>query len=73
VIDEVKGLVEHGKTPKGVHDSLSRAYKEQYIELYNEGKAADLNSILRAALVAAGYSDEDARKRLEKWLEPKKN
>lgn len=68
VIDEVQGLIEHGKTKKGVHDSLSRAYKEKYIELYKQGKAADLNAILRTALVAAGFTDEEAKKKLSDWV-----
>ena len=42
--------------------------KDEYIELYNQGKAADLNAILRAALVAAGYTDEEAKKKLENWV-----
>jgi hypothetical protein len=68
VIEEVNGLVEHGKTKKGVLDSISGAYKEEYIELNKQDKAANLNYILRAALVAAGFTDEEAKKKLSDWL-----
>jgi uncharacterized protein YbjQ (UPF0145 family) len=68
VIDEVENLLQHGKDKSKIASDITSNYKEQYIDLYNQGKAADLNAILRAALVAAGYSDEDAKKKLENWV-----
>lgn len=68
VIEEVDNLLAHGKTKEGIASTLTSTYKAEYIELYKQGKAADLNAILRAALVEAGYTDDKAKKKLEGWL-----
>lgn len=69
VIEEIKGLVEHGKTKKGVKDSISKKYKAEYIELYNKDKAADLHAILLTAFMTAGFTEEEAKAELKKWVE----
>jgi hypothetical protein len=69
MLNEIDNLLKHGKKKDGISSTITREYKEEYINLYKQGKAADLNSLLRAALVAAGYTDEDAKKKIEKWIE----
>lgn len=68
VIEEINGLVEHGKEKKNIADSIQRAYKDKYIELYEQGNATNLNAILRTALVTAGFSDEEAKEKISGWL-----
>lgn len=68
VVEEINLLLEHGVEKSDISKKITTTYKSQYIELYNQGKAADLNSILRSALVAAGYTDDEAKKKIEGWL-----
>lgn len=68
VISEVEDLVKHGKDKDKILSALRSSFKDEYKELYEKGRAADLNSVLRAALVTAGYTDKEAKKKLESWL-----
>ena len=68
VIDEIETLLAHGKEKGEIGRTITTNYKDEYISLYKEGKAADLNSILRTALKAAGYTDEEAKKKLNDWV-----
>lgn len=68
VIDEINDLIEHGTKPDTIKSQITSEYKQQYIDLYNQGKAADLNYILIAAYMAAGDSEEEAKKKISKWL-----
>lgn len=66
--EEIKILLDHGVDKGTISSEITKAFKSEYIDLYNKNKAADLNSILRSALVAAGYTDDQAKKKLEDWL-----
>lgn len=68
VIDEINVLLNHGKDKSDIAKEVTKKFKPEYIELYNQGKAADLNAILRTALVTMGYTDEEAKKKISDWL-----
>lgn len=68
LVAEVDWLLSQGKKKDKIRDSLKRKYAETYKKEYDTGDVTNLNSVLRQALTAAGYTDSEAADILKKWL-----
>ena len=69
VVNEIENLVGMGITKENILKNLKTEYKERYSEEINKGAGTELNSILRQALVAAGYTDDEAKEKLKAWVD----
>lgn len=65
---EVKKLMDSGKEKSQVASAITSHYKEKLIET----RDPNLKSQLIKAYMAAGYTNSDAKKKIDKWFEPKK-
>lgn len=67
IVSQVQDAMDHGKTKDKVLSSLRSKYKDQYLELKAQGKAADLQNLLIVALMSAGYTKNEAMTKINSW------
>ena len=65
--EEVKKLVSSGVEKSKIGSNLTSKYKQQYLELKKQGNAASMKNILITCYMAAGYTREEATKRIDNW------
>lgn len=65
--EEIKKLVSSGVEKSNIGSNLTSKYKQQYLELKKKGNAASMKNILVTCYMAAGYTREEATKRIDNW------
>ena len=65
VVAEIENILGIGKDKEAIAKELKKEFKSEY---NSGGDVTNLNSVLRQALTAAGYTDSEAADILKKWL-----
>ena len=70
MMGEIKKLKEDGVEKGQISSSISSKYKAEYLDRLASGKgAADMQNVLISAFMAAGYTHDEAREKINSWTE----
>lgn len=65
--DEIRTLKAHGVEKKDIVASVTRNYKDDFLEAKRNGNYADLQNLLISTYMFAGLSYDEAREKINSW------
>ena len=65
--EEILILRKHGISTEDIVEKISDEYREDYLDLKEEGKHANMKNALISAFMQAGLSREKAMKKVDAW------
>ena len=71
VQEEVTILRQHGYSTTDIVDAITGEYREDYLDLKEENKHADMKNALISVFMQAGLSNEKALKKVDGWYRKK--